>query len=392
MNRRIFLAVLAALALAAAVVVIVALRGPDGPVTLRTDSFGTTADGQDVTKYTLATDRGVSVSFVNYGGTVTDVTTPDRNGDRDHIVLGFPTLRDYETKVVRSKLYFGAIIGRYANWIEDGRFRLDGRTYQVPLSDPPNTIHGGPRGFDKRIWDVQPLETSGRSASARLTYTSPDGKQGFPGTLRTAVTYTLTEDGAFSMRYRATTNKDTVVNLSNHLNFNLAGAGRGNVLPQVLQVDANRYTPLDRRGAIPLGNLAPVAGTPFDFRKPTAIGARIREDNEQLAVVNDGYDQNWVLNKRGDRSRPQLAVRAHDPGSGRTLEASTTQPGVQIYTANYLNGGYTGIGGSYERYGAFTLETQHFPNSLNQPNFPSTRLKPGQVYDQTTIFRFGVRQ
>lgn len=195
--------------------------------------------------------------------------------------------------------------------------------------------------------------------------------------------------GAFSVRYRATTDKDTVVNLTNHLNFNLAGAGVATVLPQVLQIAANYYTPLDRDGQIPSGDFARVAGTPFDFRTPTAIGARSATTTSSSPSSTTAMTHNWVLDKRGDRSRPQAAVRAYDPGSGRTLDASTTQPGVQIYTANYLNGGYTGIGGRYERYVAFTLETQHFPKSVNQPNFPSTELKPGQVYDQTTIFRFG---
>ena len=363
---------------------------PAWAASLTSAPFGTTAVGKPVIRYTMTTSAGVSVSFMSYGGVVTDVTTPDRQGRHAPIVLGFPTLRDYETKDAESELYFGALIGRYANWIARGRFRLDGHEYQLSLSDPPNTIHGGKRGFDKRVWDVQPTSTSGQSVGARLTYTSADGEEGFPGTLKVSVTYALSEDGAFTIHYAAATNKDTVVNLTNHMNFNLAGAGSpGGVLGQVLAVDADQYLPLDR-GQIPLGQLAPVRGTPFDFHAPTAIGARIHDKDEQLAIAN-GYDQYWVLNKRGDAARPQLAVRAYDPKSGRTLECLTTEPGVQIYTADWFDGSTSGTGGRYGKYAAFTLETQHYPDSPNHPDFPTTELKPGQVLDSTTIFRFGVQ-
>ncbi|WP_428484395.1 aldose epimerase family protein [Rhodopila sp.] len=364
---------------------------PAKAASLTSAPFGTTADGKPVTRYTMATRGGVSVSFMNYGGAITDLTTPDRQGHRAPIVLGFPTLRDYETKNAENELYFGALIGRYANWIARGRFSLDGHEYQLALSDPPNTIHGGKRGFDKRVWNVQPDATSGQSVRARLTYTSIDGEEGYPGTLRVSVTYTLSEDAVFAIHYEAMTDQDTVINLTNHMNFNLAGAGSpGGVLGQILTVDADQYLPLDR-SQIPLGQRASVNGTPFDFRKPTAIGAHIHDKNEQLAIA-DGYDQNWVLNKHGDPARPQPAVRAFDPGSGRTLDCLTTEPGVQIYTAGFFNGSYTGIGGRYGQYAAFTLETQHFPDSPNHPDFPTTELKPGQVFDSTTIFRFGVRK
>ena len=328
---------------------------------------------------------------MNYGGIVTDVVAPDRRGEPAHIVLGFPTLRDYETKSANNELYFGALIGRYANWIARGRFKLDGNEYQIALSDPPNTIHGGQRGFDKRVWSVQPTATSGQSIGALLTYTSADGEEGFPGEVKVGVTYTLSDDGAFSIHYTAVTNKDTVINLTNHMNFNLAGAGSsGGILGQVLTVGANQYLPLDR-SQIPLGQPAPVRGTPFDFRQPTAIGARIRENNKQLAIAG-GYDQYWVFNKRGNPAQPQLAVRAYDPNSGRTLECLTTEPGVQIYTASFFDGSTIGIGGRYGKYSAFTLETQHFPDSPNHPDFPTTELKPGEVYNSTTIFRFGVQK
>lgn len=364
---------------------------PAGAASLTSSPFGATTDGTPVTRYTMATDGGVSVSFMSYGGAVTDVTTPDRQGLRAPIVLGFPTLRDYETKGAEGELYFGALLGRYANWIARGRFGLDGHEYHLSLSDPPNTIHGGRKGFDKRIWTVQPTAISGQSVGARLTYTSADGEEGYPGTLKVSVTYTLSEDGAFAIRYEAATDKNTVVNLSNHMNFNLAGAGvPGGVLGQVLVVDADRYLPLDR-SQIPLGRTAPVADTPFDFRAPTAIGARIHDRDAQLAIAN-GYDQYWVLNKHGNAALPQLAVRAYDPASGRTLECLTSEPGVQIYTADWFDGSYSGIGGRYGQYAAFTLETQHFPDSPNHPDFPTTEIRPGQVFASTTIFRFGVRR
>ena len=364
---------------------------PAGAATLTSAPFGRTADGQPVTRYTMAAANGVSVSFMSYGGAVTDVTAPDRQGRPGHVVLGFPALRDYETTGAEGGLYFGAILGRYANWISRGRFTLDGREHQVTLAYPPHTIHGGKRGFDKRVWAVQPQAASGGSVSARLTYTSPDGEEGFPGTLRAAVTYTLSDDGAFTIHYEATTDKATVVTLSNHMSFNLAGAGSpGGVLGQVLTVDADRYVPLDR-SQLPLGPLAPVAGTPFDFRAPAAIGARIRDTDPQLAIA-DGYDQYWVLNRRGGPARPQPAAHVLDPASGRTLDLATTEPGVQVYTASGFDGSVSGTGGRYGKYGAFTLETHRYPDSPNHPDYPTAVLRPGQAYDSTTVFRFGVQR
>ena len=364
---------------------------PAGAASLARAPFGVTADGRAVSRYTLSTSSGVSVTFMSYGGAVTDVVAPDRWGRPGHVVLGFSTLRDYETKGAAGELYFGALLGRYANWIAQGRFSLDGHEYQLTLSNPPHTIHGGRRGFDKRVWAVQPLATSGPEVGARLSYVSADGEEGFPGTLRVGVTYSLSDDGAFTIRYEALTDRATVVNLSSHMNFNLAGAGsRGGVLGQMLTVHADQYLPLDR-AQMPLGQTASVAGTPFDFREPTAIGARIHEANEQLAIA-DGYDQYWVLDKRGDAAGPVLAVHSLDPGSGRTLDCYTTEPGVQIYTADWFDGSYGGIGGRYGKYAAFTLETQHFPDSPNHPDFPTTELRPGQVFASTTVFRFGVRK
>jgi len=363
---------------------------PAPAASLTGEPFGTTADGKPVTRYRMAASGGVIVEFMSYGGVVTAITTPDRQGHPANIVLGFPTLRDYETKSAEGGLYFGAILGRYTNFIAGGRFSLGGHVHTLALNSPPNTIHGGNKGFDKQVWQVQPVTSMGPTVGAQLSYTSAEGEEGYPGTLKVSVTYTLSDDGAFTIRYEAVTDRDTIVNLTNHSGFNLAGAGSpGGVLRQTLMVDADRYTPVDR-SQIPLGPLAPVAGTPFDFRQPTAIGARIHVNNAQLAIAR-GYDQNWVLNKKGDISVPQLAVRAYDPESGRTLECLTTEPGVQIYTGGFLDGVTVGTGGRYGPGAEFTLETQHFPDSPNHPAYPTTELKPGQVYSNTTIFRFGVR-
>ncbi len=358
--------------------------------TLTRAPFGRLADGTPVDRYTMATDKGVSVTFMSYGAAITDVMTPDRQGRAGHIVLGFPTLREYETKSAEGELYFGAILGRYANWIEHGFFTLDGRSYQLTLSDPPHTIHGGKRGFDKRVWTVEPGAGSGQSVSARLSYVSPDGEEGFPGTLQASVTYTLSDDGAFTLHYEAATDRATVITLSNHMNFNLAGAGPGDVLRQMLTVASGRYLPLDR-SQMPLGPPASVAGTPFDFRTPTAIGARIHDRNAQLSIA-DGYDQYWVLDRQGSPAQPQFAVHAFDPGSGRTIDCYTSEPGVQIYTADWFNGAYAGTGGRYGKYAAFTLETQHYPNSPNHPEYPTTTLRPGERYASTTVLQFGTQR
>ncbi len=357
---------------------------------LTSKPFGKTADGKRVRLYTMTSGAGVRVSFMNYGGVILDVTTPDKNGHPGPIVLGFPTLHDYETTSARSELYFGALIGRYANWIDRGRFSLHGHAYQITLSDPPQTIHGGKVGFDKRLWRVEPQLRSGKTVSALLTYTSPDGEEGFPGTVKVRVTYSLSDEVAFTIMFEAVADADTVINLTSHMNFNLAGAGSGDVLAQVLTVNADKYLPLNR-AQLPLGEPATVDKTPFDFRKPTPIGARIHENNPQLAIAQ-GYDQYWILKKRGDATQPQPAAYIYDPATGRTLDCFTTEPGVQIYTGSWLTGPYAGIGGFYKRYGALTLETQHFPDSPNHANFPTTELRRGQVFKSTTIFRFGVQK
>lgn len=364
---------------------------PAVAATMSTAPFGTTTDGKPVSLVTMTSGHGVTVKFMSYGGTITEVITPDRQGHPANITLGFSSLREYETKGVEGGMYFGALIGRYANRIAKGHFSLGGQDYTLATNNPPNSLHGGTKGFDKQVWDLQPGPASGRAVSAVLHLISPDGDEGFPGKLDVSVTYTLSDDNAFSIQYRATTDKDTVVNLTNHAYFNLAGAGSANgVFQQMLTVNADQYTPTDKT-SIPLGHNAPVQGTPFDFRKPTAIGAHLRANDEQL-IWAQGYDHNWVLNKQGNAGTPQFAARAYDPASGRTLDCLTTEPGVQIYTSNFLKGIYAGNGGVYRQTDAFTLETQHFPDSPNQPSFPTTELKPGQTFNSTTVFRFGVRK
>ena len=364
---------------------------PAAAATLSTAPFGTTSDGKAVSLTTMTSAHGVTVKFMSYGGTITEIVTPDRQGHPANIELGFSSLRDYESKGAEGGFYFGALVGRYANRIAKGHFSLYGQDYTLAINNPPNSLHGGLKGFDKQVWEVQPGAKSGRAVSAVLHLVSPDGDQGFPGKLDVSVTYTLSDDNAFTIQYKATTDKDTVLNLTNHAYFNLAGAGSANgVFQQMLMVNADQYTPTDKT-SIPLGQNVSVAGTPFDFRKPTAIGARLRSDDEQL-IWAQGYDHNWVLNKQGNAAMPQLAARAYDPATGRTLDCLTTEPGVQIYTANFLKGVYAGSGGVYRQTDAFTLETQHFPDSPNQPNFPTTELKPGQTFNSTTVFRFGVRK
>jgi aldose 1-epimerase len=364
---------------------------PAMAATLTTEPFGTTGDGKAVSLTTMSSANGLTVKFISYGGIITQILAPDRNGHPADIVLGFASLHDYETNSALGGLYFGALIGRYANRIAKGRFSLDGKDYTLAVNNPPNALHGGTKGFDKRVWDVTPVSTSGPSVSATLRYVSPDGEEGYPGTLKVAVTYKLDDDNTLSIHYQATTDKDTVVNLTNHSYFNLAGAGSPDgVAPQMLMINADTYTPIDHT-SIPVGKNEPVHGTPFDFRKSTAIGARMRTDNQQLLWAQ-GYDHNWVLNKSGDARQPQLAAEAYDPVSGRTLQCLTTEPAVQFYTSNFLKGTYAGIGGIYRQTDAFTLETQHFPDSPNHPDFPTTELKPGQTFDSTTIFKFGVRR
>jgi aldose 1-epimerase len=302
---------------------------------------------------------------------------PDRTGRLGDVTLGFDNLQSY----LDGHPYFGATVGRYANRIAQGRFTLDGRTYVLATNDGPNHLHGGVRGFDKVIWRAEVL--AGTGAAVRFTYTSPDGEEGYPGTLTAAVTYTLTEDNELRLDYLATTSQATVVNLTNHAYWNLAGTG--NILDHVLQIAADRYTPVDDT-LIPTGAIDPVRGTPMDFTRPLPIGSRIR----QLTNEPQGYDHNYVLDSRGGDLA--LAARVEEPTTGRVLEIHTTEPGIQFYSGNFLDGTLTGKGGVvYQQYDGFCLETQHFPDSPNRPNFPSVILRPGQIYTQTTIHKFSTR-
>ena len=346
--------------------------------------FGTTPAGDSVDLFTLTNPHGMVVRVMTYGGIITSIQVPDRNGHFDDVVLGYDSLAGY----LRSSPYFGAIVGRYGNRIAHGRFVLDGETYRLDTNNGPNALHGGIRGFDKVNWHAEPVHVDS-TVGVLLTHTSPDGDQGYPGTVQARVSYALTPANELIISYHATSDKATPINLTQHSYFNLAGAGKGDILGHVMMINADRYTPVDST-LIPTGELAPVAGTPFDFRTPTAIGARIEQPDPQLKN-GGGYDHNFVLN-RGDEGL-SLAARVVEPTSGRVLTVATTQPGVQFYTGNFLDGTITGKGGLvYRRRYGFCLETQHFPDSPNHPNFPSTILRPGGVYQTQTTFTFSVQR
>lgn len=341
-------------------------------------SFGTLPTGEDVLEYQMENRNGMRVSILNYGGIVQSIWVPDRDGELGDVALGFDELEAYLAK----SPYFGCITGRYANRIAKGKFTLDGKTYTLATNNDVNHLHGGDKGFDKRVWNAKFTSPQ----SVELTYTSPDGDQGYPGALTTKVTYTLTDDNALRIDYAATTDKPTVLNLTNHTYFNLSGAGRGTILDHLLTLKADRFNPTDATN-IPTGELRPVAGTPFDFRQPTAIGQRIDLANEQLKV-GQGYDHNYVLKDRRDGKLEEKIARVVDPESGRVLEVSTTEPGLQLYTGNFLDGMEGKYGRHYVRRGAFCLEAQTFPDSPNQTSFPSPILRPGETYQQTTIYHF----
>lgn len=348
-------------------------------------AFGKTADGTAVEKYTLRNSHGVEATVITYGATLQSLLLPDKNGKVEDVVLGFDDVKGYQDN---GTVYFGATIGRFGNRLADGKFSLDGKTFQVPQNDKTNALHGGTQGFDKRVWKAEPSNQDGW-VGVKLSYVSPDGEMGFPGKLQTEVTYSLNEKNELRIEYKATTDKPTVLNLTNHSYFNLAGAGNGDVLKQVGTLHASHYTPVNAK-LIPTGELPAVKGTPLDFLTPTAIGKNIKADHPQLKFAEPkqgGFDFNWVLDTQGDVSK--LAADFSDPQSGRRLQLFTTEPGVQLYTGNFLDGSIHGKGGKvYPHWGAFTLETQHYPDAPNQPNFPSTRLNPGKTYTQTTVFKF----
>ena len=345
--------------------------------------FGTLPDGTPIEVFTLTNTHGLVVRAITYGGIIVSLHAPDRDGRLDDIVLGYDTVDDY---VKDNSPYFGAIIGRFGNRIAKGTFALDGQTYALATNNGPNHLHGGVKGFDKVVWTGESASTD-RGPSVTFSRTSPDGEEGYPGALTARVTYTLTDRNELIVDYHATTDKPTIVNLTQHSYFNLAGQGARDILGHELQINADRYTPVDA-GLIPTGELAPVEDTPFDFRQPTAIGARIDADHPQIKA-GLGYDHNFVLKRSGDGL--EVAARVVEPTTGRTLEVATTEPGLQFYSGNFLDGSITGKANRVyrHRYG-FCLETQHFPDSPNQPAFPSVVLRPGEEYRTQTVFTFGV--
>jgi aldose 1-epimerase len=347
---------------------------------MQKQSFGKTEDGQQVDLYILTNKHGMQAAITNYGGTVVSLKVPDRSGKLDDVVLGYDTLDGYAT----GKAYIGATVGRYANRIAHASFTLDGNTYTLSKNDGDNHLHGG---FNKRVWTAK--DVSGSAGQAlELTYLSKEGEEGFPGNLPVKVVYTLTDKNELKIDYSATTDKDTVLNLTNHAYFNLAGQGNGDVLQTQIMIRADRFTPIDQF-SIPTGELRSVKGTPFDFTTATAIGARIDQDDQQLKMGN-GYDHNWVLSN-GTPGSLFLGAQAYDPHSGRVLEVLTTEPGIQLYTGNFLDGIHGKDGKVYNRRNAFCLETQHFPDSPNHPNFPTTELKPGQHFESTTVYKFSTK-
>jgi len=341
------------------------------------ESFGKTGDGENVDLYTLKNQSGMTVKITTYGGIVTSIMTPDRHGQYDDVVLGFDTLAGY----LAGHPYFGALIGRYGNRIAGGQFTLDGVVYRLAKNNGDNHLHGGLKGFDKVIWQADGTAT-GNEAILKLSYLSRDGEEAYPGNLSVTVTYTLTRDNELKIAYTASTDKATPVNLTHHSYFNLEGAGNTDILAHRLTILADRYTPVDD-GLIPTGELKPVAGTPMDFRQPVAIGASIDQ-------VKGGYDHNYVLNDAGGSLR--LAARVQAPVSGRLLEVFTTEPGMQFYSGNFLDGSNKGKSGKiYNRHAGFCLETQHFPDSPNKPQFPPVILRPGQEYRHLVIYKFFVQ-
>jgi aldose 1-epimerase len=352
---------------------------PTGKQGVKKESFGTLPDGTPVDIYTMTNAQGMEIRATNYGGIVVSLRVPDKKGNLEDIALGFDDLKGYLT----SSPYFGTIIGRYGNRIANGKFTLEGREYTLAKNNGPNSIHGGLKGFDKVVWHAEPFQNDA-GVGIILTYTSKDGEEGYPGNLKTKVTYTLTDKNEWIIDYDAATDKATPVNLTQHTYFNLAGEGKGDVLAHTLKLNTSRFAPVDQN-LIPTGELRPVKGTPMDFTQPTPIGARIDADYEQLRFGH-GYDHNFVLDGKGSDS--VLAARVKEPTSGRVLEVYTTEPGLQFYSGNFLDGTITGKQGHiYKQRYAFCLETQHFPDSPNHPDFPTTILKPGQKYQSRTIYK-----
>jgi aldose 1-epimerase len=342
------------------------------------EAYGKTPDGKPVDQYTLTNSKGMKVKIITYGATITEVYAPDRDGKSENITLMRDSLEDY---MESDTPYFGSTVGRFGNRIAKAKFSLDGKEYALAKNNGENTLHGGLKGFDKVIWRAEPIEAKD-SVGVKFNYTSPDGEEGYPGTLKAQVTYTLTDINEIKMDYTATTDKPTVVNLTNHCYWNLAGAGSGDILGEELMINADGYLPVDT-GLIPTGEVKPVKDTSMDFTKPMTIGSRIGQ-------VDGGYDHCYVLNKKEEGEMSLVAI-ASDPKSGRVMEISTTEPAVQFYSGNFLDGTITAGGKTYPKHAAFCLETQHYPDAPNQPNFPKTTLRPGQEYKHNTVHKFSVQ-
>jgi len=381
-RRRFYRCILAVASLVAWAIGTHCLAEDAAPMNLiEKDRFGTTADGTAVDRYTLRNAQGMTVRLISYGAAITELSVPDRHGRCDDVVLGFDQLAQYESP---RNPYFGATVGRVAFRIVEGKFTLDGKQYQLPVNAPPHHLHGGPKGLSRLVWKAEPL--AGPLPAVKFTIASPDGDQGYPGNLQASVTYTLTGRSELIIEYTATADRPTPVNFTQHSYFNLAGAGSGGVLQHVLQLEASRYTPLDEK-KIPSGKIEPVAATPYDFRQPTAIGARIRPESK----VTDGYDLSFVVDAVQD-STPARVATLSEPSSGRVMEVLSTQPAIVLYTANYLDGTLQGKRGAvYGKHAGVCLETAHLPNSVNRPEFPSIILRPGQTYHHTCVYRFSTR-
>ena len=359
------------------------LQAPKGEkmrASVEKKAFGQTPDSRAVDEFVLTNANGLKAKVITYGAILTELDVPDRDGKLGDVVLGYDDLKGY----LAGHPYFGATVGRVANRIAKGKFTLDGKEYTLAVNNGPNTLHGGKKGFDKVVWKAEPVAAAD-GAAVKFTYRSPDGEEGYPGNLTTSVTYTLTDQNELRLDYTATTDKPTPVNLTNHTYFNLAEPASGDILGHELMLAADQYTPVDST-LIPTGEIKPVKGTPLDFTTPTPIGARIA----QLKGEPGGYDHNFVV--RGGGQSPALAARVREPNTGRVMEMFTTEPGVQFYTGNFLDGSIKGKGGVvYKKHQGFCLEAQHFPDSVNHANFPSMILRPGKTYTQTTVYRFSAR-
>ncbi|RPJ55092.1 MAG: galactose mutarotase [Acidobacteria bacterium] len=355
----------------------------EGKMTIQKSVFGKTKDGQSVDLYTLTNDHGMVVTLTNWGATIVSIQVPDRSGKNADVALGYDTAAGY----IDDTAYLGVTVGRYGNRIAKGRFKLDGNEYKLAQNDGENHLHGGAVGFNKKLWGAKEIKPAD-SIAVQMHYLSKDGEEGYPGNLDVSVTFSLNNNNEIKIDYLATTEKPTVVNLTNHSYFNLLGDAAGDILGHEMMINADRFTPVDA-GLIPTGELRPVAGTSMDFKQPKAVGARIDDKYEQL-VLGKGYDHNWVINPAG--AAPRLAARVSEPKTGRVLEVLTTEPGIQFYSGNFLNGTIKGKKGKVyqHRYG-LCLETQHFPDSPNHPDFPSTTLKPREKYQTTTIYRFSAK-